>query len=374
MMEAGKLGSDGQFVVDAIRPQVKALEPYSPIVPLEVLAARLRRDPTTIVKLDANENLYGPSPQVRKALAEIESPHIYPDPDNHSLRSEIAGYYGVPAENLFAGSGADELIDLIMRLFLEPGDGIIDCPPTFGMYTFDAAIHGAQVISVPRKADFSLDVDAIEAAVANKNPKLLFLTSPNNPDGSIVSDRDLFHLLTLPVVLVLDEAYSEFAAAGTSRLRLTLEYPNLIVLRTFSKGAGLAGLRVGWGAFPTKLLTYMWKIKQPYNVSVAATAAAVASLRDRERLRDVVARIVHERERLYGLLGEIPYLSPYPSQANFVLCRVDRHPARDLKRTLEEYGIMVRYFNNPILERHIRVSVGKPEHTDALLNVLRQFA
>lgn len=372
-MEASRRVPTRQSVVDAIRPQVEGLEPYHPIVPLDVLAAKLGRDPSTIVKLDANENVYGPSPQVRHALANIDSPHIYPDSENLILRTELADYSRAPAENLFAGAGSDELIDLIMRLFVETGDRIIDCPPTFGMYSFDAAVNGARVICVARHADFSLDVPAIETAVAEHSPKLLFLSSPNNPDGSLVCESDLCRLLDLPVVVVLDEAYIEFATAGTSRLLWALKYPNLIVLRTFSKWAGLAGLRVGYGAFPLELLTHLWKIKQPYNVSVAATAAAIASLRDREYLNDVVARIVQERERLYGCLDETPYLCPYMSQANFVLCRVHGRSARDLQQTLAGEGILVRYFDKPGLQDHIRVSVGRPENTDALVRVLKQL-
>ena len=164
-----------------------------------------------IIKLDANENPYGPSPKVQAALARSALRQHLPRSRSDALRAALADFTGVPAENLLAGAGADELIDLMMRLFLQPGDAILNCPPTFGMYPFDAALHGAQVVSVPRHADFSLDVDAIEAAVHEHRPKLMFVTSPNNPDGGWVSDDDLERLLALPAVVVLDEAYVEFA-------------------------------------------------------------------------------------------------------------------------------------------------------------------
>jgi histidinol-phosphate aminotransferase len=362
-------------IVQLIRPDVASMEPYAPIVPFEVLSARLGRPPETIIKLDANENPYGPSPKVRQALAGLPFPHIYPDPESTALRAALARDTSLPAENLLAGAGADELIDLIMRLFLVPGDTVIDCPPTFGMYPFDAAVNGAAVVRVPRRSDFSVDVPALLACfqppTSGRAPKLLFLTSPNNPDGSVLSDADLRQLLGLPVAVVLDEAYVEFH--GPSRVGWVLEHDNLMVLRTFSKRAGLAGLRVGYGAFPSVLMPHLWKIKQPYNVSVAATAAALAALDDAAYMAEVVAHLTAERERLLGCLATISYLRPYPSRANFILCRVVGRDARDLKGALEQAGILVRYFSKPGLTDCIRISVGMPEHTDVLVSTLQRL-
>jgi histidinol-phosphate aminotransferase len=355
------------------------MEPYTPIFPFDVLAARLGRKPEDIVKLDANENPYGPSPKVLAALANLQYTHIYPDPGSDALRAKLADFTGVPAENLLAGAGADELLDLIMRLFLQPGDAILNCPPTFGMYPFDAALHGADVVSVTRHPDFSLDVDAIEAAVSTHRPKLLFITSPNNPDGGWVSDADLERLLALPIVVVLDEAYVEFAGIdgvsgmARSRIRQVMRRDNLIVLRTFSKLAALAGLRVGYGAFPAALMPHLWKIKQPYNVSIAASTAAIAALDDLGWLTDKVDRIVAERARFFDLLAAIPYLRPYPSQSNFILCKVVGRDAHALKLALEEEGILVRYYSSAGLSDHIRITVGRPEQVDRVIEVLREI-
>lgn len=362
-------------ITSLIRPDVFSMEAYTPILPFEVLSQRLGRAPQDIVKLDANENPYGPSPRVRKALGALPFPHIYPDPESTVLRLALARDTGLPTENLLAGAGADELIDLVMRLFLQPGDAVVDCPPTFGMYSFDTAVNAGRVVRVPRHADFRVDVAAVAALFASptqpsaRSPKLIFVTSPNNPDGSVVTDDDLARLLALPAVVVLDEAYIEFA--GPSRLPWVLAHDNLIVLRTFSKRAALAGLRVGYGAFPSALMPHLWKIKQPYNVSVAASAAAIAALEDADYMAEVVARITAERERLCQCLAAVGYLRPYPSRANFVLCRVLGRDARELKRALESHGILVRYFDKPGLTDCIRISVGKPEHTDALMSALR---
>jgi histidinol-phosphate aminotransferase len=218
-----------------------------------------------------------------------------------------------------------------------------------------------------------VDVAAVIEAVRRYRPKLLFVTSPNNPDGGWLSGAALERLLDLPLVVVLDEAYVEFTGLERSRIGWVASCDNLVVLRSFSKWAGLAGLRVGYGAFPAALMPHLWKIKQPYTVSVAASTAAIASLEDRAYLEQVVARIVEERERLRQELGRIPYLRPYPSHANFVLCQVEGRRAGHVKRALEQEGVLVRHFDKPRLDDCIRVSVGKPEQTDALISMLRRL-
>src|ERR1051325_4484755 len=229
-----------------IRPHLESLPPYIPIEPFEVLAARTGRAPSQIVKLDANENPYGPLPVVREALGKLDFPHIYPDPESRALRKSLAEFTGIGEEYLLAGAGADELIDLLIRVFLEPGDCILSCPPTFGMYPFDANLNAARCIEVPRHADFSIDIESICKAVEVYQPKILFLASSNNPDGSLLDAKTIDELLALPLLLVLDEAYIEFASstndlgASLSRIREVPSRENLVVLRTFSKWAGLA--------------------------------------------------------------------------------------------------------------------------------------
>jgi len=359
-----------------IRAHLESLPPYTPIEPFEVISARIGREPSQIVKLDANENPYGPLPVVREALAKMEFSHIYPDPESRALRKSLAAFTGVDEEHLLAGSGADELIDLLMRVFLDPDDCIISCPPTFGMYSFDAELNAARCIDVPRKANFSLDVDGIRQAVDAYQPTLLFVTSPNNPDGSLVPRAVMDELLSLPTLVVLDEAYIEFAGknlgANLSRIRDVPERENLVVLRTFSKWAGLAGLRIGYGAFPKWLMPTLWKSKQPYNVNVAASVAAQVSLKHVDELEKILGLLKTERERLYEELRDIPYLRPHPTRSNFILCQVIDKDASQLKKDLaEKFGIFIRYFNKPGLKDCIRISVGRPQDTDVLINALR---
>jgi histidinol-phosphate aminotransferase len=263
-----------------------------------------------------------------------------------------------------------------MRVFLEPGECILSCPPTFGMYPFDAELNAARCIEVPRKADFSLDMLSIRKAVDEFKPKMLFIASPNNPDGSLIEPSIMDELLSLPPLVVLDEAYIEFAGqdlgASLSRIREVPHRENLVVLRTFSKWAGLAGLRIGYGAFPKWLMPILWKSKQPYNVNVAASVAAQASLANVDELKVLVEKLKDERARLLSALTEIPYLKPYPTQSNFILCKVNGHDAAELKAKLaQEFGVFIRYFNKPGLRDHIRISVGRPQDTDVLIKALQ---
>jgi histidinol-phosphate aminotransferase len=352
-----------------VRSDIADMAPYTPIVPFDVLSKRLGIPAEDIIKLDANENPYGPSPAVYRALANEKDYHIYPDPDSTALRQALSQYTGIDATHIIAGQGADELIDLIVRLFVNPGDAVINCPPAFGMYRFDTELNGGKIIDVERKADFTLDPEAItEIASSDRNAKILFITSPNNPDGSLLSDVCLRELLELPLIVVLDEAYIEFA--GGSRADWVLQHENLVVLRTFSKWAGLAGLRVGYGVFPEWIISHLLKIKQPYNVNVAGSAAALASLSDVHHLQENVRKIVAERERLYPALREFDFLEPYPSEANFILSRVVGRDAAGLKAALAERGILIRYFNTSRLQDHVRISVGKPSQTSVLLDAL----
>lgn len=381
-----------------IRPDLLTLDPYTPIHPFEVVSERLGRAPQEIVKLDANENPYGPSPRAVEAMASYPWLHIYPDPQSTELRAALADYTGIPAERIMAGHGADELIDLLGRLVLAPGDALIDCPPTFGMYAFCAAVNGAAVLDVPRRADFSVDVAAVErlcaaepaggyddfawlpdaadqAARPTGRPKLLFLCSPNNPDGGLLPAADLERLLRLPLLVVVDEAYIEFAAPEASFIFWVAQHENLVVLRTFSKWAGLGGLRVGYGVFPPALIEQLWKIKPPYNVNVAGSRAAGASLADRAYLLDNVEKLRAERARLYPALAGFDFLQPVPgSQSNFILCRVIGRDAHRLKLDLEQQGVLVRHFAKPGVENCVRISVGRPQDTDSLIAALTAIA
>jgi histidinol-phosphate aminotransferase len=268
------------------------------------------------------------------------------------------------------GSGSDELIDLVLRLSLEPGDRVINCPPTFGMYPFSTGVCGGLVTNVPRNAEYEIDVSAVKSVI-DQQAKVIFLASPNNPSGNITAEKDILKLLDTGILVVVDEAYYEFS--GVTLAPLALHFPNLAVLRSFSKWAGLAGLRVGYGIFSKEIAELIYKIKPPYNVNIAAQVAVKESLADIDYLREKTKAIISERERLFWELGKLRFLRPYPSRANFILCRVIDGQALQIKQGLEKKGIFVRYFDRPLLKNMLRISVGKPEHTDALIEALAEI-
>jgi histidinol-phosphate aminotransferase len=352
-----------------VRPEVLRLPGYEPVEPVEIVARQLGLDPDRTAKLDANENPYGPSPLALKALAQYRGYNIYSDPDQRRLREALSRHLGVPQEFVIAGAGSDELIQLLCTAFLEPGDNVIDLVPTFGMYSFETDIAGGITRQVQRRADFSVDVAAVAAAV-DERTKLIFATSPNNPTGNLLSPEELEGLLEFGLPVVVDEAYIEFADAE-SYAGLVASRPNLVVLRTFSKWAGLAGLRIGYGVMAPRLVEVLFRIKQPYNINAAAEVAAVASLEDAATLMERVALIVAERERLFEQLRALPFLRPLPSRTNFILCEVLRGDARKLRDRLREHGVFVRYFGRERLDHCIRISVGLPMHTEQVIDALQ---
>ena len=350
-----------------LREHLAFLKAYDPTRSLEALAEEAGVGEAGAIKLDGNENPYGPSPRARRALARYPYYHFYPDPYQRHLRQALASYVGLGEEYIVAGAGSDELIDLVLRVFLEPGDQVLNLTPTFGMYRFCTQVCGGQVVEVPRDEGFAIDLAEIRRALGPRT-RVVFVASPNNPSGNPAPEETVRELLDLGIMVVVDEAYYEFY--GHSLARLVSKYENLVVLRTFSKWAGLAGLRVGYGVFPPPLAETLLKVKSPYNVNVAASVAALASLEDREYLQGNIQRLLRERERLFrGLQGL--GLDPWPSQANFILCRVPQ--ARQVWQALRSRGVFVRYFDTPRLKDCLRISVGKPQHTRAVLQALREM-
>ncbi|MCL6643645.1 MAG: histidinol-phosphate transaminase [Dehalococcoidia bacterium] len=351
-----------------LRDDLDDLEEYVPVKPLDVLAAEIGVPVERLVKLDANENLYGPHPAVREEAARALF-HIYPDPGQARLREAIAGYVGVEPGHIVAGTGADDLIDVLIRLVLPPA--VVIPTPAFGMYRFLAKILRARPIEVPRRPNFDLDVVAIRHAVQHQGARLVFLTHPNNPTGNPVNRAELEALLALNAVIAVDEAYIEFG--GESVVPLIAAHPNLVVLRTFSKWAGLAGLRVGYSVSAPELAAHLMALKQPYNVNVAAEAAAIAAIEHRAEIAENIAAIVAERERMSRLLAGLGWLEPLPSCANFVLVAVRDRSAKDVARALRARGILVRYYDRPDLHNYLRISAGRPGDTDALMAALEEL-
>jgi histidinol-phosphate aminotransferase len=352
-----------------IRPELVTMKGYVPIEPTEVLSQQAGLPSSKVLKLDGNENPYGCSPKVYQALATYPYYHNYPDPEQSELRKALEEYTGLGCQHIVCGMGSDDLIDLILRLFLKPGDEVINCPPTFGMYPFSTGVCGGRVVDVPRTENFTLDIASIKRALTGKT-KSIFVASPNNPTGDTTTEKEIMELVGTGKIVVVDEAYFEFS--NITMANLVPAYPNLIVLRTFSKWAGLAGLRIGYGFFPIEIASYLMKIKQPYNANAAAQAAVLASLADIDYLRANVTKIVRERERLFGKLKELDWLRPYPSSGNFIFCSLPAGMAKEIWQQLRKKGIFVRYFDTSRLKDYLRISVGRPGDTDVLVNALKE--
>jgi histidinol-phosphate aminotransferase len=353
-----------------IRKELLSFGGYSAAASPEVLEGKIEVAAKDMIKIDANENPYGCSPRVNKALEKYPQFNIYPDDGQEKLRGLIAGYAGIDAKYIVAGNGSNQLIDLLIRLLVNPGDEVINCTPTFGIYSFSTRLCNGSLVDVPRDEAFNIDITKVKAAIT-KITKLIFVTNPNNPTGNLTPQKDIIELLDTGAPVVVDEAYYEFSRQTI--MPLIGKYENLIVLRTFSKWAGLAGLRVGYGIFPEAIADFILRIKIPYNVNVAAQVAVAESLQDKDYLLASVQKLILERQRLTDQLQKISWLTVYPSESNFIFCRVQNMDARDLHKQLQMKGILVRYFDQPRIRDCIRFSVGKPEHTDALIKTLREI-
>lgn len=350
-----------------IRPELVALGAYSAHKSPDTVTGVA---PEAVIKLDANENPYGCSPKVRQALAEYDRWHIYPDAGQTRLRRQLQDYCGVDAQYIVAANGSGELLDDLLGLLLQLGDEVINCVPTFDLYRTRTVINRGKLVNVFRGEDFAINADAVKAAVSTRT-RLIVLANPNNPSGTVTPRESIIELVETRIPLLVDEAYFEFC--GETVVPLVSRYQNLMVLRTFSKWAALAGLRIGYGIFPPEIAAYLLKVKLPYNVNVAAQVAVEESLKDAEYLKGRIGAIIAERERLFGELKKLEWLKPLPSKANFILCRVLKGKADSLHQKLQKKGILLRYFDQPGLRDCVRISVGKPEHTDALIKALRDL-
>ncbi|MGE5509516.1 MAG: histidinol-phosphate transaminase [Chitinophagales bacterium] len=352
------------------RPCIFDIRPYVPGKPIEEVQRELGL--TDVIKLASNENPLGPAPRAVEALkAWAPVAHLYPDGAAFRLKERLAGLLGVGPENLVVGNGSDEIIKFLAEAFLNPGDEIVMADPTFSEYEFAALLMGARVRKVPLKENRH-DLDAMAAAVTSRT-KLVFLCNPNNPTGTTVpaSAVEAFMAAVPPeVVVVFDQAYQEYVdePAYADGLTYVKAGRRCIVLRTFSKIYGLAGLRIGYGVAPAGLLRVVERAREPFNVNQAAQVAALAALGDQEFVRRSRSLNLSERARLTAEL-ERRGLSVIPSQANFVFTATGVDSVRLFKDLLRR-GVIVRtgdIFGRP---DHLRVTVGTPEQNDRFLAAL----
>lgn len=343
-----------QHVESLLRENIRNLVPYR----------SARDDFDTGLLLDANENSFG-SP-VRSSLPL----HRYPSPTHDKLREKIADYRGVAMENIFLGAGSDEPIDLLMRMFCNPGhDQILITPPTYGMYRVSASVNDLEVLEVLLTPSFQLQSDKI-LETAGPDTKILFLCSPGNPTAADLKQSDMMKLIArFPGIVVVDEAYIDFSRQE-SMAAFVGQYPNLVVLQTFSKAFGLAGIRLGVAISNPMVINYMMRVKSPYNVSMGTADMGLKAFGQTELLKFNIQKILEERRKLAENLRAIPAVHQvYPSAANFLLFKIDR--AKEVYLKLAERGVITRYRGNePLCEDCLRVTIGMPDENRRFLKEL----
>tara|TARA_B100000902_G_C27293467_1_gene908566 strand:- start:171 stop:1250 length:1080 start_codon:yes stop_codon:yes gene_type:complete len=354
---------------DYLRKKIKETPIYDGVEPSNKLSDESGISSNQIIKLNANENPFGEILNLTEDLSSINI-HEYPDPNQKKLRLALSEYTGAKFEQIVASSGSDELIDILIRLFLDPDDKLIDAQPTFGMYEFLAKIQGAEVVSVSRNDDFSIDLEAISKCLDNKT-KLIFIASPNNPTGNIIKIDELVELLNKKIIVVVDETYFEFC--GESYSNLINDYENLIIIRSFSKWAGLAGLRIGYAISNPEIIKRIIQIKQPYNINSAAEHVAIKAMNHKNKLFKKVNILMEQKDKIYKFLLKKSEIKVYPSKANFVLCDLKDLSADEIYEGLAKKGIFVRKFSNNFLSNALRISAGTPEQTRKLLQELEKL-
>ncbi len=367
MTETRQVDSSVFSIETLVRSAVRAIPQYVP--------AKLPHDhPPRVIKLDMNESPYGPSPKTRAALESFSETNRYPDFGASELRNALSAYTGVPAEQISCGAGLDDVINTLFLAVVEQGDEVIIHEPTFGVYRSLVAHYEGRTINVPLASDFELDVDQILSAITDRT-KVVIICTPNNPTGNSLNPIAIEQIVSqAPCIIAIDEAYAEFA--GTSYIPFLERYPNVVVLRTMSKFAGLAGMRVGYGMFPANFMPFVNQVAPPFhNISVASATAAIAALDDLDFLRGNVQRIVADREALADNLREIPGVLPLPSATNFLLVRLPVENAAPVIAKLAQRGILVRSFANPVLgiQDCLRVTVSTPDENEIFLHNLEEI-
>ena len=334
-----------------IRTNVKTLNPYS--------SARDEFSGTSSIFLDANENPYD------------NGVNRYPDPQQWKLKERLSEIKGIAKKNMILGNGSDEVIDLLLRAFCEPGqDKLIICKPTYGMYQVAAQINDLKICELELDTNFQPDVKAIQE---NNDAKLLFLCSPNNPTGNLIDNEILRELLDqFNGLIVLDEAYIDFVA-DASMLNELCKYPNLVILQTLSKAWGMAGIRLGMGFASIDIIEVLNKIKPPYNVNVLTQDKALELLKNEKCFEKEVELLLQEKKWLSEELRSFTFVEKvFPSQANFILIRVK--DANELYQFFVEKGIVIRNRTNVSQLRNcLRISVGTKTENQNLFAALKDF-
>lgn len=354
-----------------MRRNIQDIQPYIAGKPIEETKRQLGLK--EIIKLASNENPLGPSPLAVQAVKKsLNSVNRYPDSQGFYLKKRLARHLNVEATNIVLGNGSDELIDIIIKTFVEDDENIVTADTTFLEYQIISEVLGRSVKKVPLRY-FKYDLESIKKRV-DKKTKLIFIANPNNPTGTYVTKYELEDFLDgLPdnVMLVLDEAYDAFIDVDDFPCSLKyIRNNNVIALKTFSKAYGLAGLRIGYAVCDAKFASYMEKVRQPFNVNSLAQAAAIAALDDRKFLKRTRKVILEGKNYLYDNLAKLG-IAYVPSVSNFILLDAGRD-SRDIFKAMLKYGVIVRDMQQYGLKNFIRVTIGTKKENERFIRVLKK--
>ncbi len=340
-----------------IRENLKKIKPY--------ISARMLNQGGVL--LDANENALG-SPVSTDFRVELNR---YPDPYSSVLRKRLVQDLRVPKSAIFIGNGSDEIIDLLIKLLVEPSERVLIFQPTYGLYAVRAELAGAKIVSCQLTSDFQIDFNKVRKCLKDK-VKIVFCCSPNNPTGNLLQRKDIEKLCQeTKGIVVVDEAYVEFSSQP-SLLRKIREFPNLIIMRTFSKAWGLAGARVGYAVADPTIVRFLDRIKLPYNVSSLSARLALEALNQKEIMLQYRGQIVTERDRLQEKLNNLGF-TVFPSEANFLLVMKSSAP-KIANKLRKQFGIIVRDFSESrVLKNCLRISIGTPSQNRLLLKALSKI-
>lgn len=325
-------------------------------------------------KMDANESPFNiPSTLYNNIMEKMKKLDFnrYPDSDSLELKREISNYVNQSYKKIIVGNGSDEMISLIVNTFVEKNDIVISHSPTFSMYRFFTQIADGEYIEVPSNDNFEVDVDSLIKYSNENNGKIIFLCSPNNPTGNVISKRDIERIVNeTNGIVVVDEAYIEFG--GETVVNEIDKYDRLIVLRTLSKTFGAAGIRTGYLVSNEKIVKELNKVKPPYNLNILSQLVAIELVKNKEEVLEKVNTLVAERKFLYEEMSKINGVKVYPSNSNFILFKVN--DGNKIFNQLLKEGVLVRDFNKGVLKNHLRVTVGNRKENNAFIRVLKEVA
>lgn len=360
-------------VLQRLNPALATLPTYQPGRPIEEVAREQGLPPESIVKVASNENPLGPSPKAVKAMQQtLQSLHLYPDGNAFYLKQKLAAKLGVTPANISLGNGSNEIIEFIGHAFMRPGIDVVVSEYCFAIYPIIAKMFGANLVTVPAK-NLGHDIPAMISAIT-PNTAVIFVANPNNPTGTLSSNEDIYRLVNeapKSVLVVLDEAYVEFLENPPeliSRIR-SGQNPNLLLMRTFSKIYGLAGLRLGYGIGSPEVIAALEKFRQPFNINALIQAGALAALDDIEHLQNTRRNNAEGLEYFTKELNELR-LNFIPSSANFVLVEVGN--GQQVFQAMQKQGVITRPMGGYLLPQWIRISVGTPEENKRAISALKE--